>query len=152
MPITVISDARNSPLLKLSVKGTFKWIIEVDPPSFNITTTLGKDSAVSVLTLHSNMNGLKVSGVSFLQEEKNQGFSWKSSFPLVYSFSAIEEKSGKLKLKQGAAKRIKEYAYSYMLTIKYPRTEQASKVGDVTISTNHPEKPEIKISGNIVIN
>jgi hypothetical protein len=148
MPITVISDARNSPIFKLSVKGIFKRIIDVDPTSVNITTRVGKDSIVYPLTLRTNMNGLKVSSVAFYYQEKNQAFSWKSSFPLVSSFSAIDEKKG---TKKAVVKHPKEYAYAYLLKIIYPRTEQISRIGDIIITTNHPEKPEITITGNFVI-
>jgi hypothetical protein len=60
-------------------------------------------------------------------------------------------KPKKQKLFKAVILPVTHYAYTYALRIRYPNNQQVSKSGDLIISTNHPDKPEVKIPGNIVI-
>jgi len=157
MPITVLSDARNSPILKLSIKGTLEYLIDIQPFSFLLADSLGKDTAETLMLLRSNMKGLNVTGVSFSYSERNTAFSWKASFPMNFSFSAataadvIKMKPNQSKSRKAVSQPSAQYKYTHALRIRYPNREQVSRSGDLIISTNHPEKPDVKISGNIVI-
>jgi len=157
MPITVLSDARNSPIFKLSIKGALEKLIEIEPQSFLMSDTLGKDTAEALMLLRSNMKGLNVTGVSFSFNERNTAVTWKSSFPMNYSFSTataadvIKLKPKKSKLRKSFLKPITHYDYTYALRISYPSSEQVSRSGDLIISTDHPDKPDVKMPGNIVI-
>jgi hypothetical protein len=162
MPVTLLSDARNSPIFKLAVKGKLEYLIETQPGSFLLSDSLGKDTSEAFMLLRSNMKGLNVTGVTFSFNEKNRAFSWKSSIPMNYCFSIAtaadvtrmkpkKTEPGKFKSNKPFSTPNTHYEYTYALRIRYPNSQQVSRFGDLIISTNHPDKPEVSMPGNIVI-
>ncbi len=154
MPISITSNATNSPTLKLSVHGIYKFNIVVEPENLQLYSEKNTDTG-TLVTLKTDKKGFQVTGVSFLLGENSSGFTWQTSIPLNYSFALADT----VKRKQNARESVKPKNDTpepnrlpvYKLRIKFPATEKESKLGTFIITTNHPGKPEIKVLGNLVV-
>jgi len=156
IPITVLSDARNSPILKLSIRGIFKLLVETDPTTLTLISKKGQDTG-TILTLKTAQKGFKVTGVSFSFTERNTAVSWQASIPMDYSFAPADSIKGKqniagsVKLKKDTLKQNGSIVYIYKLKIMLSKPEQTTRSGEFFIRTNLTEKPEIRVFGNLVV-
>jgi hypothetical protein len=119
------------PRARFGFSGVYKPIIRVDPASVVLPTVAKKDTAQTV-TLYTEKPDLQVTQVAFIQD--NASVEWMSTVPIRYQFS----KTGK---KNTAGQ------WLYLLQVFYSRATGASRYGKFIITTNHPDKPELKIPG-----
>jgi hypothetical protein len=147
--ITVTSNAKaNSPLM-LSISGAYKKIVEFEPNHVRIRSAEGKDEG-SVVTIFSLRDSLKVRDALFAFNENNPSRVPQSKIPLRCSLLGADSVTGKeaaVRSSMGSSKN--ERLFTYKLKLTYAGKEKMDKFGEVIISTNLPEKPEIRISATL---
>ncbi|MBD3238961.1 MAG: hypothetical protein GF331_00140 [Chitinivibrionales bacterium] len=135
--IRVESNAANEPNLKLVMKGTIVPIIEVSPTYLSLQNgvALDKNPAVQLKTKKDN---LKVTDIVFEATRRGPAGGFRSSLPILPTHTLTREK-----------KPDKEGYYTYTLRLAVDTELDETTSGELRISTNHPDKPEITIRANI---
>ncbi|MBD3346551.1 MAG: hypothetical protein GF401_15965 [Chitinivibrionales bacterium] len=132
--VTVISNAKNSPTLRLSVRGHIKPVLGLSTHYFTMNNNSEKPFEVTLTTEKKN---LKVSEIAFKSRNRSKA-AWQSDLPLYVSHKLI--KPDKVK---------KDGYYDYTLQMSPKLDSEKTVHGEFIIKTNHPEKKEIKIRGRI---
>ncbi len=130
----VTSNAINEPQLRLTLKSKIQPIIGVSTQY--ITLMSSKDQTVSNLYISSLKKDLKVTDVKFKPYDQNQStWSGQLSFPITFKWDKTDSTSS-------------EGLSVFMLSINGLDLKQPF-FGDFILSTNHPDKRQIQISGRI---
>jgi hypothetical protein len=130
--MAVRTDDRRWPRVELAISGTLKSLIHFEPEAFSLPTVDKKDT-VQEITLQTAKNDLQVENVSFVLDDPPA--EWLASVPLKFIF----DKNGK---------KNSDGLFTYKLKIFYaPVDWKLSGYGKFIVQTNHPDKPEVKISG-----
>jgi hypothetical protein len=132
--ITVTS---NAPTLVLSIKGSYRRIVTVEPEHIRLSSVKGRDTG-AIVTIQTDSDKFDVTGVTFSLKTADDVRDWRSQFPLRYRLSAADTATGKQKSRR-----------RYQLKILYSSSEKIDKLGEIIIKTNLPEKPEISITGSL---
>lgn len=119
------------PRARFAFFGVHKSIIRVEPTAVVLPTAEKKDT-VQTVTLYTEKPDLQVTKVSFVMD--NQSAAWSVSVSIRFQFRKMEKKD--------AAGR-----WKYLLQINYFPVTGAAQYGNFIVKTNHPDKPELKISG-----
>jgi hypothetical protein len=138
--VTVISNAKNKPELKLSLGCTIRSELGVEPGYLSITPDKNGDIK-QVLKLTTQKKDLKVLEVRFVEQQKSdgKGAAWQAALPLKFTF----------KLTKTDTTLADDYI-AYQLEISLHLEENKTLYGNFTIVTNHPKKKEISLSGVIL--
>jgi hypothetical protein len=136
--IVVSSNARNEPVARLTIKAVFQAHIDVLQKYlvFNESRS-GRDT----LSLATKKSDFKITGVEFCSSDSDQASNnpvWQPILPVAIAFSALLKDST-----CADGRRV----FSYELV---PASFKKSQSGYVTIKTNHPEKPEIKLPATLL--
>jgi hypothetical protein len=120
------------PRLELALSGTIKFLINFEPEAI-VLPSMDKKDTVQEVTLQTAKSDLRVTAVSFVLSDPP--LEWLASLPLRFSFDENGVK--------GAGDE-----YTYKLKIFYaPVQGKFAGYGKFIVWTNHPDKPELKISG-----
>lgn len=132
--VTLTSNAQNQPLLRLMLQATIQPVIAVSKQ--HIILSLSKDQKPDSLYLCSLKKDLKVTGVTFeTSEQSNSGWLNQMPMPITYEWNRTDS--------------IRPDGLNvFMLLIKHPDLKE-SVSGEFKISTNHPDKKQLQISGRI---
>ena len=131
--ITVISNAKNDPSVRLTIEATIQVLIDLSESSLNLDAT--RPNSSTVLFLSSKKADLKVNDLQFRGNETNSETpGWKETLPL------------ELKYKMFPADSTRADGYKvYKMEIFSPNVDNTEN-GQTTIYTNHPDKKEIVIT------
>ena len=119
------------PRAEIAIDGKIKFLIEAAPVSVVLPTTGNKDT-VQEVTLKTARSDLRVSRVAFVMT--NSPSPWETTLPLKFVFRKTGQKDA------GGI-------YVYSLKIYYGRVDKERRYGSFVITTDHPQKPEVKITG-----
>ncbi len=125
-PITIVSNAENSPIFKLSMKAFIMGAINMDR-RYGIFQYLKKGQTITdSLTLISTKKDLKIISAYYTQRGKEK--------PVEVPVETT--------LKKGKTK--KDEAASYNLAFSFKPEMTHSQAGTIYFTTNHPDKPSIE--------
>ncbi len=129
--ITLHSNAKNEPRLKLSISGIFSETIAVKPHYIR----LNKKNESAVITLKTHKPDMRITAVDFEPRKKNDN-SWASTLPVPIDFnvsvSDTPDEDGR---------------YEYTLTVSFNAKYDERRYGFLNIETTHPEKPIVSVRG-----
>lgn len=136
--IMVVSNAKNNTPVKLTIAGHFQATI--DPSSnylsFNTSTARIRDT----LYLATKKKDLRILSVKFQSTDPdNDKSDWQAEMPIAMAINSLSMDSTR------AADGYKVFGYELIA----PSVKQ-SQEGWLIINTNHPDKPEVIIQGNIL--
>ncbi|MBD3391668.1 MAG: hypothetical protein GF418_06420 [Chitinivibrionales bacterium] len=134
--ITVISNAENEPNLRLSMSAEIKPVIDISSNYIRLSVKEGEQHGAE-LTLKTEKPDLKIVDVAF-ESRGGGGPAWQSDLP-VYLGHSIQAKK----------KPDKNGYYAYTLSLSAQSSLDETRHGDFVISTNHPDKREIRLRGMI---
>lgn len=131
---TIISNAKNQPNLRITLTATIQPVIAVSQGYITLPTS--KDRKPVNLFLSSLKKDLSITGINFKPND-NSSSEWQSqlSLPINYEWSKTDSISP-------------DGFTVYSLSINGIDLK-SSDYGEFIISTNHPDKQEIRISGRI---
>ena len=133
--ITVTSNAKNSPTIRLTLSGTWRQIFSMEPSVIRLVVPKDKDTGV-ISSITTEKKDLKILGVTF--KENGKGAEWLAMIPVRYTLTPDTTGSKTAK---------KDDPARFTLRLMYTPVEKADKYGDFIIKTNIAEKPEITITG-----
>ncbi|MCX7726984.1 MAG: DUF1573 domain-containing protein [Chitinispirillaceae bacterium] len=140
--ITVISNAKNKPQLRLSLSCTLITELEITPKTISLRCDK-YGFTNQTLNITSTKSDLKILEVSFKEEfepeNNNTPINWQKILPLPFEFSLIKTDS-----------ITKEGYFKYKLTISQKVDYEKPVSGFFVIKTNHTQKKEILIYGVIL--
>jgi hypothetical protein len=141
----VESDASNTPSVALVIKGLIKAVIEITPTSikFNNGDPIDKNPPLSVKTTKPD---LKIEEVTFKPAESGNPATggaavWQSDMPLyaTFDFKRVSPKPDSLG------------DWEYQLRLAMTTKDTKMQWGEFTVTTNHPDKPQVNVHGEIDI-
>ncbi len=146
--ISITSNAPNNSPFILTIRGIKRNIISTDPDAVNFHAGIGRDTGVTIL-LKTDRKDFSVIGVSFSPNQSNDVLGWRSSIPMTFSFVRIPDtvEAGAVGSKTGTPAMPPVFVYK--LKIPSSPNSREEMYGQLVITTNLPEKPELKISGMI---
>jgi hypothetical protein len=135
--VLISSNAKNQPSVKLMIQGFFQATIDVSSHYLSFNTSTGKMR--DTIYLATKKNDLKVFGVDFQAPDPTIDKSdWHAEIPLTIAVNPLPKDSTR-------ADGYKVFGYELIS----PSVKQ-SQEGWITIKTNHPDKPEVILQGNIL--
>lgn len=135
--IRVESNAANEPELKLVMKGTIVPVIEVSPSYISLRNGVSADKNPAI-TLKTKKDDLEIVDIVFEASQRGNAAGWRSTLPILPTHTLTREEKP---ADDGF------YTYTLRVAVDTELTEAAS--GELRISTNHRDKPEITIRGTI---
>jgi hypothetical protein len=138
--ITVFSNAKNTPELRLSLKCTILAELDVDPKYLSLKPDK-KGMIQQTLSLTTQKKDLAVLDVTFLENSKpaENANNWQAALPIRFAY----------KLAKNPAPLADGYL-KYQLDISLTAQDSTALYGNFTIKTNHPKKSELTLSGTIL--
>lgn len=133
--ITVYSNAVNDPTVRLTIEATLKAIIDISDSYLSLDASNLKSPHSIYLT--SRKSDLKVSEILFNSNENSDVPQWQSSIHLNIKFNWTPVDS-----------TIPDSSHVFKLDLFTPNFDKPA-YGEFILKTNHPEKPEINLPGNI---
>lgn len=135
--ITLISNAKNKPEYRLSLKGTIIAQVSADPTYISLSPDSTGYCSI-VLKLSTDMKDFSVTEVTFIENSSNDPKkpSWQAKLPTYLKFSLGKPDSVK-------ADGIMVYPLNASLEYK----KSTSKYGSFILKTNNPKKNEVSIPG-----
>jgi hypothetical protein len=134
--ITVTSNAQNDSNVRLTIEATVMSAIDVSETYINLD---GSDtSKIKTVILTSKKGDLKVSGVSFKAPAPPNTPEWRADGPLELKYTMTANDSTRA-----------DGNHVFKLNI-YPTKIDKTLTGEITIKTNHPDKPQIVINTTIM--
>lgn len=135
--ITVFSNAQNDSILRLSLAGTLKPLMEIRPNFIQMSSNSGTGLHKTEVKIISTKKDLQISEVSFKSYNQAQsGPSWQSALPIFFEYKLSGPEEGSTK-----------DDYSYNLTMWTKVADSQMQQGRFTIKTNHPQRPEFNVEG-----
>ncbi|NLP03669.1 MAG: hypothetical protein GX089_14340 [Fibrobacter sp.] len=134
--ITIISNAKNSPNMTISLGGTLRQDIYTQQSYVYLRSNDNKQ-LIGEITIVTSKKDLKVTEVLFKPYSSSEDNvpEWQNSMPIYAGFSLTK------------AGEPKEEFQEYTLSITLPDSEKGNKRGgNLTIKTNHPKKREIVVT------
>jgi hypothetical protein len=137
---TITSNAKNSPTLVITMKWTMKAFVGVSTSNLQINRN-NEGIYQAEVTLSSEKADLKLLGINFKpigdKPPSDKMASWQEELTIPLSFMLTKD----------SVTQEKMHEFKYKVTASY--TEVDIKRGDFIFKTNHPEAPEVKVSGEI---
>jgi hypothetical protein len=135
--IMVASNAKNDPTAKLTVSGLFQATIDVSERYLSFNTATGKIR--DTLYLSSKKADLHIITADFRSYDENADKSnWQGDMNLAIAVNPLARDSTR-------ADGYKVFGYELIAP-----SVKKSQEGQIVIKTNHPDKPEVLIQGNIL--
>jgi hypothetical protein len=137
---TIMSNAKTSASFAISMKWVMKAYVSVAPTYLSFSKD-PKGIFQLEVTLTSEKKDLKLLEVSFKPREDNptnvKPDTWKEELPAKITFTLVKD----------SAVAANMHEYKYKLTATNISTQR--KDGEFFLKTNHPDGPEVKVSGVI---
>jgi hypothetical protein len=135
--IMVASNAKNDPTVKLTVSGRFQATIDVSERYLSFNTATGKIR--DTLYLSTKKPDLHVITADFRSYDENEDKSqWQAGMNLAIAVNPLSKDSTR-------ADGYRVFGYELIAP-----SVKKSQEGAIVIKTNHPDKPEVVIQGNIL--
>ncbi len=134
--ILVASNAENEPMARLVFKGKIQAHIEFKDSYISLNAAYATQKGVYLATRKAD---LEITGIFFMADANSHSPpAWQNelSIPLAYTLSPTDSTR-------------KDGFKVFRLDFQTPEIN-ASVAGEFTISTNHPEKPEIRMAGSLL--
>ncbi|MGB7566583.1 MAG: hypothetical protein WBM07_01875 [Chitinivibrionales bacterium] len=135
---TITSNAKNSPTLQISMKGTIKEAVAISPEfiQFNKDKN-GKYE--SIITMTSERANLAIEEIAFkdIQAPSSKLPAWQKDLPIPINFSLVKD----------TVMQKPDHVYTIKMSLSYGDT--VMKTGEFIFKTNHPDAPEVKTNGTI---
>jgi len=130
--ITVTSNAENEPTARLVIEATIQAPVELSESYLNID--ISKNALPKKIFLSTKKSGLKITSIDFRSTEHNKDIPvWQTDVPVA------------LKYKLATTDSVRSDGYKvYELHLFSPEIDKPSR-GQITIKTNHSEKPELSV-------
>jgi len=136
--ITVVSNAKNDPNLRISFGGTLKPEIQVSTNYIRLKTGDDGKATSQEIILTTEKEHLKIKEVVFKPYNRDESESaWQKDLSFYPKFE----------LKKVGKNKDDNSYIDYSLQLTMPYKETGSKHGKFFIKTNHPKKEEIEVSG-----
>ena len=138
--VTVMSNAKNKPQLKLSLQCTIREELGIEPRYISLKPD-DNGALKQTLTLTTQKADLQVSGVTFNEHEKKgaQTTNWQKSLPIHFKYELTK-----------SDKPLQDGYLEYKLDVSLATPLEKTTYGEFTITTNHPKKPEATLTGVIL--
>jgi hypothetical protein len=133
--VTVTSNAKNEPSVRLTIEATVQSIIDVSETYLMFDAKNAKTP--HTIYCSSKMADLKVTEVSFKATGTPGTPAWQSEIPLATNFKWLPTDSTRA-----------DGYHVYKLELFSPDVKTAV-TGELVVKTNHPDKPEISLTVNI---
>jgi hypothetical protein len=133
--ITVTSNAEKDHVVQLTIEATIKSAVDISGTYINLIASDGSTPRTMYLT--SKKPDLKVLAISFKSRDDSGAPLWLSgqANPVKFTCAPLDSTTA-------------DGSRVFKLDI-YPPSIAKAVTGDFTITTNHPEKPEINLPGTI---
>ena len=137
--VTVISNAKNKPDLKLSLGCTLRMALEIKPQYLSLAAD-ADGFARDTLTITSRKKDLIIKEVVFEEREQssNKAASWQKELPMLVPLATRLVKSNK---------KPEDGYHEYRLFLSLVAPERLTTYGKFTFKTNYPEKQEVILKG-----
>ena len=139
--VTVISNAKNHPELRLSLACTIRSELEIEPPYLSLRPD--KNGLIrQSLTITTPKKDLKVLEFSFKENAKSndlKGTNWQTALPLQFKTELT-----------GTDSTDAEGYLKYRLDISLSLKDNAAAYGQFILKTNNPKKNEVVLTGVIL--
>lgn len=135
--ITVVSNAKNTPEFRLSLAGTIRAQISIDPTYISLEPDSAGHTSI-MLKLSTDMKDFKVTEVTFVENSRSDPNepSWQAKLPTYLKFSLGKPEVVKT-----------DGIFVYPLNASLDYKGSASKYGSFILKTNNPKKNEVSIPG-----
>ncbi|MBN1128843.1 MAG: DUF1573 domain-containing protein [Chitinispirillaceae bacterium] len=145
--ITVISNARNTPSLKLSMRGTYITLIEpVQSAALNLSGIKGSDTG-AVITIKSSRR-FAVEKAEFKFDESAGGVSWETVIPLDYTQTLVDSAARETSTRATIAS-LKKKPFVYRVRVHFKPALKEDTWGDFCLTTNIGTRKEIRFPGTL---
>lgn len=133
--ITVFSNSPKDSILSLSLSGTIKAYVSVEPEYVQMTKDTIQKKLYTEVKVISSTKDLNISDVSFKSYSNvSSAPAWQSAFPMFFKHELTPLENDK---------NSSEYLFKLKIFTDLP--VGGSDQGRVIIKTNHPKKPEISL-------
>ncbi len=133
--ITVTSNAKNEPTVRLSIEATIQSAIDISETYLSLGAN-GVDTSKSIF-LSSKKTDLKILDVTFKMGANTETPDWQLKLPLAINYKFIPTDST----------RSDGYRV-YKLNLFNPHATKAAP-GELIIKTNHSDKPEVRLRATL---
>jgi hypothetical protein len=130
--ITVSSNAANTGSMKLTITATIKSVIDISEQYISLTS-----QKPHTLTLACEKKDLRVVNVGLSSSAAPGATTWQSNLPLPIAYKWTPTDSTR-----------KDGMHVFKLELTAPEVKDRM-AGQLVLTTNHPEKPEIRLQGAI---
>jgi hypothetical protein len=142
--ITVTSNASNKADLHLCIKGVVKVPVSVMPQYIQLKAS-PNGVFETELTVTSEKKDLEILDVNFMANASSDGAAsqqtaWQNNLPIHCSYKTVRPEKPK-----------GDGAWEYKCTVSLNLSPAKAQYGDFIIKTNHPDMPEVKITGVIEV-
>ncbi|MBN1129203.1 MAG: hypothetical protein JXA71_09470 [Chitinispirillaceae bacterium] len=142
--VTVQSNAKNTPALRLSVSGYFKTVLEIEPhAAIRLSGAPGSDTG-EVIRIRTSKK-FTVKKVAFTFKEGEQGMDWEIALPVKFTYKYVSADKA-----AGGKNRGRHYKGKPLICqIRLFHTPKLrdDKWGEFRIYTDLKERKEITVSG-----
>ncbi|HEX3019333.1 MAG TPA: DUF1573 domain-containing protein [Chitinispirillaceae bacterium] len=131
---TIASNAKNTPTLRITLTAAIKQVISISQR--HIVLPALKDQKPFNLYLSSSKKDLEVTGIDFRPyDNTTSGWQNQLALPIMYKWSKTDSISS-------------DGSTVFMLSLNSPDLKKSTD-GEIILTTNHPDKKEIRLSGRI---
>jgi hypothetical protein len=151
---TIFSNAKNKPSMQISMKGTVKEAVAASPDYIQVTKDAqGKHEFL--ITFTTEKADFKIEDVVFKdnQTPSDKSPTWQKELPIPVNFSLVKDsvvQKGNTILSSAKDSVTQKTDHGYKVKIMLNYNESANKSGEFIFKTNHPDAPEVKVSGTII--
>ncbi|MBN1307265.1 MAG: hypothetical protein JXA18_05075 [Chitinispirillaceae bacterium] len=139
--VTVVSNAKNNPNLRLSLGCTIHAELEIEPKYLSLRPD--KYGMVKeTLTVLTSKKDLQVLEVSFMEQERfgnQEKTGWQTTLPILFTHALTKPDSSDA-----------EGYLRYRLAISQALNYTTPVYGSFTVRTNHAKKQEVVVNGVIL--
>ncbi|MFP4417448.1 MAG: hypothetical protein ACOC41_05915 [Chitinivibrionales bacterium] len=131
--VTILSNAKNSPQLRLTIKGSIKPIVGISKSYIRL-----KNNETETIEMETKKEGFQINKVVFEPDrrKKTPAF-WNADAPVKLEYTLSKEDD----------KKNNDGYHIYTLTVKIPSAIEETLHGVFVIKTNHSERKEITVRG-----
>lgn len=137
-PITIISNAENTPLLKLTLKAYILGPINMDR-RYGIFHVLPNKMVKDSVVILSTKKDLKITSASYVIRNRNSADTTEKKVPVTVTLTPTKTKQS-----NGATE--------FMLVFFFKSNPAESEAGTIFFNTNHPENPKLEFRCMIEVN
>jgi hypothetical protein len=136
---TITSNAANKPTMQISMKGSVKEAVSASPEYMQVTRD-SQGKYEFLVTLTTEKADFKIEEVSFKdnQAPSDKVPTWQKELPIPVNFTVVKDSV------------VQKTDHAFRVKIMFNYGESGNKSGEFIFKTNHPDAPEVKVSGTIL--